>query len=206
MRHISFVILVYLSVSSFFLSFAAKADEIVVGVKEFAIESSGRAVSLKVMMWYPARASGEVVSVGQNAVFEGTAAQKNASIISGTFPVVLLSHGGMRSAPNQSSWLASKLVKNGFIVVDVKAPFLGYEDALIANQELWKRPDDISTVLTEIEKNPDWRTRIDHQRIGAVGFFLGGTSVLNLVGARIDKDRFVQSCDEVNGGMDCKWF
>ncbi|WP_417453316.1 alpha/beta hydrolase family protein [Kiloniella sp.] len=206
MLRISFVILVYFSVSSFFLSFAAKADETVVGIKELAIESPGRTVPLKVMMWYPARESGEVVSVGQNAVFEGTVAQENASIISGTFPVVLLSHGGMRSAPNQSSWLASKLVKNGFIVVDVKAPALGYDDALIANQELWKRPNDISTVLTEIEKNPDWRTRIDRQRIGAVGFFLGGTSVLSLVGARIDKDRFVQSCDEIEEGMDCKWF
>ncbi len=188
------------------LSFSVRADDIVVGVTALTVQSPERIAPLNVMVWYPARGGGETTSVGQNAVFEGTVAQKNAVVASGRFPTVLLSHGGMRSAPNQSAWLASHLVKNGFIVVDVKVPPLGYDDAPQANAELWKRPADISATLTALENSPEWARHIDRQKIGAVGFFLGGTSVLSLVGANIEAERFVRSCDEINMGMDCVWF
>ncbi|WP_156176736.1 alpha/beta hydrolase family protein [Kiloniella spongiae] len=183
-----------------------KADEVVVGVTTLAIESPEREASLNVTLWYPARDSEKTTVVGGNAVFEGTVAQKNAQIVSGNFPTVLLSHGGMRSAQHQSAWLAAKLVESGFIVADVRAPSLGYADARIANDELWRRPIDISTAITALENNSEWSAYIDRQRIGAVGFFLGGTSVLSLAGASIEKESFIRSCDEIDRGMDCAWF
>ncbi|WP_085902763.1 alpha/beta hydrolase family protein [Kiloniella majae] len=206
MRQISLVIFTYVSVFSILLSFSVKADEIVVGVRSLSVESPERSAPLNVMIWYPAGVGGQTTTVGQNAVFEGTVAQKNVSVATGKFPTVLLSHGGMRSASNQSAWLASQLVTRGFMVVDVKAPPLGYDDAILANVELWKRPADISATLTALENKPEWATHIDRQRIGAVGFFLGGTSVLSLVGGSIEKEKFVRSCDEIDKGMDCAWF
>ncbi len=210
MRQISSLVFTCLTILSTLLavslSFSVKANEIVVGVTALRVESPEREAPLNVMVWYPAGGDGKTISIGQNAVFKGTVAQENAVIASGKFPTILLSHGGMRSAPNQSAWFASRLVKNGFIVVDVKAPPLGYDDAILANAELWKRPADISAALTALENRSEWAAHIDQQRIGAVGFFLGGTSVLSLVGANIEEEHFVRSCDEIHMGMDCAWF
>jgi predicted dienelactone hydrolase len=52
----------------------------------------------------------------------------------------------------------------------------------------------------------NWSGRLDHERIGAVGFFLGATSVLSLVGAQLDADPFMASCDAGGTGVDCAWF
>jgi predicted dienelactone hydrolase len=43
-------------------------------------------------------------------------------------------------------------------------------------------------------------------KVGVVGFFLGGTSALALVGARLDADSYKRSCDQPKEGMDCAWF
>jgi predicted dienelactone hydrolase len=46
---------------------------------------------------------------------------------------------------------------------------------------------------------------IDVQRVGALGFQLGGTSALALAGARLDADAYARSCDHGGTGLDCGW-
>jgi predicted dienelactone hydrolase len=43
------------------------------------------------------------------------------------------------------------------------------------------------------------------EQIAALGFFLGGTSVLSLAGGRLDPDEFMRSCDPGGHGLDCAW-
>jgi predicted dienelactone hydrolase len=88
----------------------------------------------------------------------------------------------------------------------VRGPTLGPRDAAIAIDEIWRRPADLNATLSALESDPRWSDRLDHQKIGAVGFFLGGTSVLSLVGAKLDAHQFVGSCDEGGTGVDCIWF
>lgn len=127
------------------------------GVASLQVDVPQRAQPLSVTLWYPAVQGSEVVSIGGNAVFEGTAGQLDASVAEGTFPLVLVSHGGMRSAPHLGEWIGAALAQRGFIALVVPAPRLGLQDAAIAPAELWKRPADISASLTALE-----------HRIGAV--------------------------------------
>src|SRR5262245_40070326 len=71
-----------------------------VGVRSISIAAPERADPVPVMMWYPAGSGGTPVVIGDNAVFKGTPALQSAPIAEGSFPVVLISHGGLRAAPN----------------------------------------------------------------------------------------------------------
>ncbi len=191
--------------SALFAGFAAKAD-LPVGVTTVNTDAPERTQALTMTLWYPAHDGGKTVRVGENMVFEGVAGQQDAPIREGTFPVVLISLGGMRAAPNLAGWIGADLAARGVVAVVVQPPRLGPGDARLAVEELWKRPADLATALSALEDNPAWAKHLDSGRVGAVGFFLGGTSVLSLVGARLNADSYTQSCDEGGTGMDCAWF
>jgi len=159
-----------------------------------------------VTLWYPAGKDGEPVLIGDTAVFVGAQGLQNASIAEGTFPVVLVSLGGMRAAPNLGGWIGRHLATQGFIAVVVQPPKLRPSDAHKAPAEIWLRPADLSAALTALETSAQWSAHIDLENVGALGFFLGGTSVLSLVGAQLDADKYSQSCDAGGTGLDCQWF
>ncbi|MEO1092260.1 MAG: dienelactone hydrolase [Pseudomonadota bacterium] len=176
-----------------------------VGVTTLQVAAPDRGRELAVTLWYPADPGGTAVLHGDTPVFEGTEALAEAPVAGGPFPLVLVAHGGMRSAPHLSGWIGAGLAANGVLAAVVHPPRLGPDDAAIAVQEIWKRPADLSAVLTALETDPDWSAHIDADRVGGVGFFLGGTSVLTLAGAEIDAVRYARSCDDAGAGMDCAW-
>lgn len=47
---------------------------------------------------------------------------------------------------------------------------------------------------------------MNFDKVGALGFFVGGTAVLSLSGAQFDYDRFTQLCADDGVGIDCRWF
>jgi len=187
------------------LSLPARADA-AVGVTTLALTLPDGGRALTVTLWYPAAPGGTSVRVGDSAVFEGVGAEQNAPLAEGRFPVVLVSHGGLRSAPNHGNWLGAELASRGFVAAVVRGPALGPRDAAIAVQEIWRRPADLSAVLTALESDAAWSGHLDRAKVGAVGFFLGGTAVLSLVGAQFDADRFKETCGEAGTGVDCAWF
>jgi predicted dienelactone hydrolase len=176
------------------------------GVATLQVDAPQRAQPLSVTLWYPATQGSELVSIGGNAVFEGTPGLLDAPVAEGAFPVVLVSHGGMRSAPHLGEWIGAALAQRGFIALVVPAPRLGLQDAGIAPAELWKRPADITASLSALERHPDWRAHLDTERVGVLGFFLGGTTAMSLAGARLDAQGFSQLCDDGGTGLDCDWF
>jgi predicted dienelactone hydrolase len=184
---------------------ATRADE-PVGVTTLAIAAPERDRALSLTLWYPASPGGTPVLIGDNAVFEGAAAQQDAPVAEGAFPTVLVSHGGLRAAPNLSGWVARRLAKKGFLVVAVQGPKLGPKDAHKAMAELWERPADLSAALTALADNADWSKHVDQEKVAALGFFLGGTAALSLVGGRLDADRFRQICQDEPRSVDCGWF
>ncbi len=103
---------------------------------------TGRPLSLSI--WYPSqeRASG---SVGGNAVFEGAPAAADAPVPDGPFPLVVVSHGGLRSASDTGAWLSASMARAGHVVVEVNAP--RPDDAAAALDEIWRRPEDIRRAL-----------------------------------------------------------
>ena len=177
-----------------------------VGVTTISLTAPDRGRELTVTLWYPAQPGGRPVLVGDNAVFEGVEGQENAPIADGRFPTVLVSHGGLRSAPNLSGWIGSRLAAQGFLVATVQAQRLWPGNAERAVAEIWQRPADLSTALTALAEDPQWSSHMNLEQVAALGFFLGGTSVLSLAGGRLKADDFVRSCESGGHGLDCAWF
>ena len=161
---------------------------------------TGRILSLS--LWYPAEA-GPTREVAGNAVLRGVEAVPDARPLDGLFPMILLSHGGMRSADDSGAWLSAALAASGFLVVDVNAPRV--RSARDGLDETWRRADDLRHAREHVLAMPSWRDRIDPQRVFAVGAALGGTAALVLAGARIDPAVLARACDH-GDSADCDWF
>ena len=179
-----------------------------IGAREISVFVPARQKIIKTMVWYPTAERGTSTLIGDNAVFAGTPAQIDAPAKNGRYPMILITHGGFRAAPNAASWLASRLARKGLVAVVVTPPPLpkGPPDQSVL-KELWQRPADLSAVLTALTEDGPLATSIDQDRIGIVGFFLGGTSILRLVGARMDARAYARSCTgEARSIPDCSWF
>lgn len=186
------------------LSAAAQAE--VAGMRRMTVDAPERGTPLDVTLWYPAEAGGNPVEVGGNAIFQGTPARQDAPMAPGPFPLVLLSHGGLRSAAGSGGWIAAGLAGAGFMVAEVEPPRLQGERVRHAAEELWLRTADLSATLDALQAVAGIGDRIDRTAVGALGFHLGGTAVLGLAGGRIDDQRYARSCDVGGTGIDCGWF
>jgi predicted dienelactone hydrolase len=186
---------------------AADADPgDIVGTRRISVVAPERGMMLTVTVWYPAEAGGTTVTVGDNAVFQGAPARQDAPIAAGSFPLILLSHGGLRSALDSGAWIAARLAAQGFVVAAPAPPRLEGPRAKDAPKELWLRPADLAATLNAVQSDPALRARLDAQAIGILGFQFGGTVALALVGARIDGQQYAHSCDQDRTAMDCAWF
>ncbi|MBN8292652.1 hypothetical protein JI664_11820 [Rhodobacter sp. NTK016B] len=174
----------------------------------FALDIRGaEARALSLTLWYPAEPGPESDFAG-NAVFRGTRAIPGAAphlaAPDSRFPVVLISHGGLRSAADSGAWLAAGLARAGYLAVEVNAPRTA--DARAALDEIWRRPQDMSRALDHLLRHPEWAGRIDPDQIFAVGFALGGTAALTLAGMGPDAEGYLQSCENAGqGNPDCGW-
>ncbi len=200
-RILPLLLLATLAASS--ICHAEAADRI--GIRNLAVPAPERGASLEVTLWYPAVAGGTPALVGDSPVFAGTPADRDAPIANGPFPIILLSHGGLRAAPGLEGWIAARLAAEGFLVAVPERPHPGSQKASDAIREIWLRPADLSATLTALERDPALADKIDAQEVGVLGFLLGGSSALALAGARRDAPAYARSCDG-GAGPDCAWF
>ncbi|MGL4557997.1 MAG: alpha/beta hydrolase family protein, partial [Afipia sp.] len=110
-------------------------------------------------------------------------ALRDAPITQGQFPLILVSHGGLRSAEDSGAWLSSALARSGRIVVEVNGPRPG--TGAEAVNEIWRRAHQLSRALDAILSDPEWADHIDPDDVSVVGFALGGTAALEVAGAEI---------------------
>lgn len=178
--------------------------ETTAGIRHLS-DTSDTTRPLALSVWYPTEAPPSAV-VGGNAVFRGVAAAPEAPLPAGPLPLVVVSHGGLRSAADSGAWLSASLARAGFLVVEVNAP--RPDRAVAALSEIWQRPQDMRRVVDRMMGEGEWRARIDPDRISAVGFALGATAALSLAGAPMDVARYRQSCSPGGGAPepDCRWF
>ncbi|QDL90733.1 hypothetical protein FDP22_02370 [Paroceanicella profunda] len=183
----------------------AEAGEAPVGVRALGLAAPDRGTTtLDSSIWYPAGPGGERGAYGGSPVFRATPARLGAPLAPGRFPLILLSHGGLRSAPHMGDWLAAGLAARGMMVAVIRPP--APPDARTALAEYWRRPADFSAALDGLLADPDLAPHFDPERVGAVGLFLGGTSVLALAGVRVDPDALRTACDVPGQLIDCAWF
>ncbi len=155
---------------------------------------------LRTTIWYPAPEGTEMTPVSfprDQPVFVGGYAARDAEIAAADpYPLVLLSHGTGGSAL-QMMWLGRALAAQGFIAVAVDHHGNSAAEPAFDPRGFrmpWHRPRDLSAVLDRLLADETWGPRIDRTRIGAVGFSLGGYTVIALAGGRTDLDRFAAFC------------
>jgi len=184
---------------------AAGANE-TVGVEEIRIRSEARNEDLSVLVWYPAEPGGTPVAVGENRVFAGTRAFAEAPLVDGVHPLILMSHGSGASV-ERMAWIAAALAKNGFVVAGPNHPGTTSGDSTPEDTpKLWQRSNDLSTVLSWLLEDKKWRKTIDPDKIGSLGFSLGGAAVLRSVGAAATVEAYADYCDTYPDMADCQWF
>ena len=107
--------------------------------------------------------------------------------VTGEAAVVLLSHGTGGSAW-QLTWAAEALARAGFLAVAVDHHGNNAVDGYLPEGFAfwWERALDLSFVLDVLA------TEREHGPVGALGFSLGGYTVLALAGARIDSGVYGQ--------------
>lgn len=159
---------------------------------------------LNVALWYPTLQSGMPASVGDNIVFIGTQALRDAKPAPGKHPLLLISHGYGGSWRNLN-WLAQRVSAQGYIVAAVDHPgTTTHNKNPKAAQQLWQRPQDLRRTLDAILTAPALAGEVDNTRIAAVGHSLGGWTVLELAGARFAADRFIADCQNHPDLSSCK--
>jgi len=165
-------------------------------------ESSAR--PLDVAVWYPTSERGKADIVGDNIVFSGTAALRDAKPTAGAHPLLLISHGYGGNWRNLN-WLAQQMADEGYIVAAPDHPGTTTRNKKPQDaKQLWLRPQDLHHVLDKLLAEPDLAGLVDTHRIAALGHSLGGWTVLELAGGRFDSRRFMADCQQYAVLAGCK--
>jgi predicted dienelactone hydrolase len=175
-----------------------------VGIASRTFEDPERARRLVTIVWYPAVPGTVEDDIDWDGIFPGRAAW-NARLARTRrrLPLVMLSHGSGGDASNLA-WVAETLATQGYIVAAVDHPGDRFGDVSIDGRyAAWRRPRDVSLVLTRLLADPTFGRRIDARRIGAVGHSAGGLTVLMLAGARIRPEDFLAYCNGPRPTPDC---
>lgn len=177
-----------------------------VGAQRLDVSVPSRAAPLAVTIWYPAGVGGERALIGDDRLFKGTEAWRDAPPAEGRRPLILLSHGS-GGAVETMGWIARQLAEAGYIVAGPNHPGTTRGDSTpLQTTEIWRRPTDVSELLTALLERPDWKDRIDADRIGAFGFSLGGYTVMALAGVQVELEAYGRYCDANRRAADCVWF
>lgn len=156
--------------------------------------------SQRVSIWYPVASDAVetpriIGPAGHPYFISGQAADGAPFAAQGRRPLIVISHGFGGSA-RQMAWLGTSLAREGYVVVAVDHPGNnGNDDRTPLGALLyWERADDIRYAIDGILGDPEWGPRIDPERIGAIGYSMGGASVLMELGARPDLQSLARYC------------
>ncbi len=175
------------------------------GYQVIQIAVSHRKTPVRVHLWYPTDENSAPVLVGQNALFYGHYVHREAKPSGNSLPVVLLSHGSGGNA-ERLGWLASEIANRGMIVAAPDHPGTTSGDSdPFQTVKVWERPQDLSAVLDYLASNSNSGLKPDMNRVGVVGFSLGGFSALSISGVRVSKAQFIDYCNANRGQLDCGW-
>lgn len=189
------------------LSFPLAAQaELLPGYDRFDLSAAHRALPIAGSIWYPAAGPTYRTKVGDGPIFEPTPAFMAPALAAGKHPLILLSHGSGGNA-DQLGWLSAGLVAKGAIVLAVNHPGSTSGDSSPRRSlDLKARAADLSAALDFVLADPDFAPFVDQSRIGAVGFSLGGTTVLGLAGVQFDGKVQGESCATGPDATDCGFF
>lgn len=166
----------------FSLHAMSKAAPQFVGVKTLEWHDEARNRPVVVELWYPTQKEGPLEE--ESDVWIHPKEVRNSPIMTRTtkYPLILMSHGHFGDR-RYLSWLVESLVSNGFVVASVEH----YGNAWrsfnpLLSLRFWERARDITYALNQLSKDP----QLDLNKIGFIGYSLGGMTGLSLAGAKAE--------------------
>lgn len=174
-----------------------------IGVQQRPWQDPTRDRTLLTTLMYPTEAEPDQM-LADNIAFYGFKARVDARVKSGQWPLYLLLHGTSGNWKNQS-WLATRLVQQGAIVVIANHPGYTTGDAEPAHLiRPWHQPLDTSFILDRLLSGP-FSEVIDPAKITVIGHSLGGYSALALAGVRFNMRAYQAFCQQHND-KSCQYF
>lgn len=165
------------------MSFRSSTKPDSIGVRTLRLEDEARKRPVVVELWYP---TDECAPSEENlgAVWVHPKEARNVSLSKEkkTYPLIVMSHGN-RGDRRDRSWLAEHLVKQGFIVASLEHhgnAWTSFHPLL--SLRFWDRARDVSFAIDRLLEDPLLKTSIDPEKIGFVGYSLGGTTGIALGG------------------------
>lgn len=151
--------------------------------------------------WYPTSSPVSTTRPAKTQLFDLGQIVVDGELAGGhAVPVVLLSHG-TGGSPESMGWLAHRLAQEGRIVIGAHHHGNTGREAYRAEGFLcgWERALDLSTLLSMLSDEGPFAGRLDLSRVDAVGFSIGGYTVLALAGALTSMERYFQWAQEAGG-------
>ncbi len=176
------------------LTTSALADVSAVGFQSSTLADPDNERPLEMVVWYPSKTNITPELIGDDVVFVGASAVRNAPPANGEHPLVVLSHG-FRGNWNNQNWLASALAHKGYIVAAVNHPGTTTHDrSPQAAAQLGQRPMDLHRAIDAVTTQPEKFGAGAKRQIAAVGHSLGGRTAMEIAGARFDPALFARDC------------
>ena len=190
---------------AFILTFGtAHAGE--VGVMNFTFDAPQRDRLVQALVWYPAMTGGHIEYVGDNAVFKGAVANRDALPDGVKHPLIIFSHGSGGNAAGLG-WISERLAAEGYVVIAANHQGSTSGDSRPeTNVKIWQPPQDMSAMLDAIFASPALQRIVDVNNVTAIGFSMGGHAVLALAGTTAKVDAFAKFCDDHKDSPNCIWF
>lgn len=141
--------------------------------------------------WYPTEDAGSAERP-LGLFFELGNVTWNAKLRTQTkLPVVLLSHGTGGTAESLG-WLARSLACEGYVVIGANHHGNTGLEPYLAEGFLcwWERATDLTVLLTSIGTTGFFANTLDFDQVSAIGFSLGGYTVMAASGAQTSLDEF----------------
>ncbi|WP_417827889.1 alpha/beta hydrolase family protein [Thalassospira sp.] len=204
MKHVTSATIIACSLVGGLVFSPAYAAGDLAGYDRFDVDAAHRSRPIAASIWYPVDTFVYSAPVHKSALWKSINAYIGAAVAPGKHPLVLLSHG---SGGNMDAigWLSSELALHGAMVVAVNHPGSTSGDSSPRRMaELSKRAKDIHAALDQVLSHREFAPYIDPERISAIGFSLGGSTVLNLAGLRFDRDAYRDYCQKFgDAAQDC---
>lgn len=156
-----------------------------IGVRTLNFHDKARNRPVIVELWYPTDEQNTLQDHIEDSVWIHPKEARDVSISEKKkkYPLILMSHGH-RGDRRERTWLVDALVRQGYMIASVEHHGNAwYQYNPLASFCFWDRAKDISFTLTCLLNNIEFQEHIDHQKIGFVGYSMGGMTGLALAGA-----------------------
>jgi len=155
------------------------------GITTVRYHDQGRDRPLVTEVWYPVDENLPACRV--EGMWVRCDEARDAPIKSGKekYPLVIMSHGNWGDRLN-NAWIAETLAANGYIVASMDHYGNTWNNKIAeCFVKIWDRPQDVTFVIDQLLKDEKFGHHINSERIGVVGYSLGGHTAIWVAGGEV---------------------